>query len=69
MYGENIINSNCTYGEIGVTNPSNIPSARYYATSSFDEVSNTLWLFGGRVDDSGKKKINNTYNYIHFFIR
>jgi hypothetical protein len=47
MYGENTLNSNGYYGEKGVPNPSNIPRARAYATSSYDMISGTLWLFGG----------------------
>jgi hypothetical protein len=54
MYGEKVINSNGTYGETGVQNPSNVPRARYAATSSYDKNSNTVWLFGG-ASPSGKK--------------
>jgi hypothetical protein len=53
MYGEKIVNSSGIYGEKGVPNPSNIPSARQYATSTYDKTSDTLWLFGGL--GSGKK--------------
>jgi hypothetical protein len=54
MYGEKSRNSNGVYGEIGVPNPSNIPSARYSATASFDESSGTLWLFGGGQNAIGR---------------
>jgi hypothetical protein len=55
MYGDKIKNSLGFYGEIGVPNPSNIPRARYLATSCYDKNSGTLWLFGGNIGDQGKK--------------
>jgi hypothetical protein len=54
MYGENTINSNGIFGQIGVPDPSNIPSARYGCASAYDKNSGTLWLFGGS-NIKGKK--------------
>jgi hypothetical protein len=58
MYGEKAIDSSGTYGQMRVPNPSNIPRARDYDTSSFDRNSDTLWLFGGG-SGSGKNKFEN----------
>jgi hypothetical protein len=55
MGGEKTINSHGYYGEKGVPNPSNIPSARYFAITFYDKDSNKLWLFGGLASTTGNK--------------
>jgi hypothetical protein len=55
MGGEKTIDSEGYYGEKGVSYPSNIPRARYFAISFFDKNSNKLWLFGGLANTTGNK--------------
>jgi uncharacterized repeat protein (TIGR03803 family) len=44
--GSNGVNQVGSYGTLGVTSPTNVPGARYWAISLTD-ISGNLWLFGG----------------------
>lgn len=51
MSGSNAISQSGVYGTLGVSDPNNVPGARYGATGWCDS-SGTFWLFGGLGLDS-----------------
>ncbi len=57
--GSSVINQSGVYGEIAISSPFNMPSARYAAGSWSDKAGN-LWLFGGEGFD-----INGDFNYLN----
>jgi N-acetylneuraminic acid mutarotase len=62
--GLNTVNANAVYGTQGTASASNVPGARY-AASSWTDSSGNLWLFGGVGYDStgGADDLNDLWRY------
>jgi hypothetical protein len=60
MSGSSSPNQKASYGEKGVTSPSNNPGARYGATGWTDN-DGKIWMFGGAVSD--QLDMNNVWLY------
>jgi len=61
--GNNIIEQKAVYGQKDVANVTNSPGARYISTSWVD-VSNNLWLFGGYgYDENNQGYLNDLWKY------
>jgi N-acetylneuraminic acid mutarotase len=62
--GGDVANATGVYGTLGTASASNVPGARYSATSWIDSSGN-LWLFGGYGDDStgSEGKLNDLWQY------
>ena len=61
--GSNAPSQQGSYGTLGVTSPMNVPGARY-ASASWKDFSDNLWLFGGRgYSASGQGNLNDLWKW------